>query len=191
FLLFLQTTNCAKAHSLSTPLSYHCCAMRDRGRSIRQTTLVAGEAGSGAIMSPASPDSLPLSAALQVSSSSIKVGSVFKARPPQRRKGRKSMRRRSGQNGTVVVQNGWYRVRWRQDVRSQERRVQMSEKIAPAVFDKEGKPKPPSPNIRRKAREIVENSGANSEQIFNEIVQGGATFEEQTVEYLVQNEQMK
>jgi len=101
------------------------------------------------------------------------------------------MRRRSGQNGTVVVQNGWYRVRWRQDVRGQERRLQMSEKIAPAVFDKEGKPKPPSPNIRRKAREIVENSGANSEEIFNKLVQGGVTFEEQTVEYLVQNEQMK
>ncbi len=68
------------------------------------------------------------------------------------------MHRRSGQNGTVVVQDGWYRVRWRQDVRGREQRVQMSEKIAPAVFDKEGKPKPPSPNIRRKAREIVEKT---------------------------------
>lgn len=67
----------------------------------------------------------------------------------------------------------------------------MSEKIAPVVFDKEGKLKPPSPNIRRKAREIVENSGANSEEVFNELVQGGVTFEEQTVEYLRQNEQMK
>ena len=67
----------------------------------------------------------------------------------------------------------------------------MSEKIAPVVFDKEGRPKPPSPNIRRKAREIVENSGANSERIFNELVNGGVTFEEQTIEYLVQNDHMK
>jgi len=33
-------------------------------------------------------------------------------------------------------------------------------------------PKPPSPEVLRKAREIVENSGANSEERFNRVVLG-------------------
>jgi hypothetical protein len=55
------------------------------------------------------------------------------------------MRRRCGQNGTIVVQSGWYRVRWRQDIEGQQERINMTAKIAPVLFDKEGKPKPASP----------------------------------------------
>jgi len=54
------------------------------------------------------------------------------------------MSRRNGQNGTIVIAGNWYRVRWRMDVKGQERRVYMNEKVAPVVFDKNGTPKPPS-----------------------------------------------
>ena len=84
------------------------------------------------------------------------------AQPKQRRNGRKSMSRRSGQNGTIVVQSGFYRVRWRMDTEGQEERINMTAKVAPVVLEKEGKPKPPSPEVRRKAKEIVGESGANS-----------------------------
>jgi integrase len=94
------------------------------------------------------------------------------------------MLRRSGQNGTIVVQSGFYRVRWRIDVEGQEERVNMTAKVAPVVLDKEGNPKPPSPEVRRKAREIVEQSGANSKQQFNRVVLGGVTFREQANAYL-------
>src|ERR1700730_16483065 len=60
----------------------------------------------------------------------------------------------------------------------------MNVKVAPVVFDKEGKPKPASPEVRRMARKIVERSGANSEQHFNRIVLGEATFRDQAKLYL-------
>jgi len=94
------------------------------------------------------------------------------------------MLRRSGQNGTIVTQSSWYRVRWRIDVEGQTERINMSEKIAPVTFDKDGNPKPPSPEVRRKAREIVEQSGANSKRHFNRVVVGDVTFREQGKEYL-------
>jgi len=94
------------------------------------------------------------------------------------------MLRRSGQNGTIVVQSGFYRVRWRIDVGGQEERINMTAKVAPVVLDKEGNPKPPSPEVRRKAREVVEQSGANSKQQFNRVVLGGVTFREQANAYL-------
>jgi hypothetical protein len=107
----------------------------------------------------------------------------------RRRKGRKSMSRRNGQNGTIVIAGNWYRVRWRMDVEGQERRVCMSEKVAPVVFDKNGMPKPPSSEVQRKARELVEKSGANSEEHFNLVVLGEVTFRNQTKAFLhwVQN----
>lgn len=60
----------------------------------------------------------------------------------------------------------------------------MTEKIAPVVFDREGNPKPASPEIRRKARSIVEQSGANSEDRFNQVVIGEVTFRQQAEIYL-------
>ena len=38
-------------------------------------------------------------------------GSIGEAQPKRRRKGRKSMSRRSGQNGTIIIAGNWYRVR--------------------------------------------------------------------------------
>lgn len=106
------------------------------------------------------------------------------AQPKRRRNGRKSMSRRSGQNGTVVIAGKWYRVRWRMDAEGQEQRINMNEKVAPVVFDRSGNPKPPSPEVLRKAREIVENSGANSEERFNRVVLGETTFRDQAKMYL-------
>src|SRR6266566_3172746 len=106
-------------------------------------------------------------------------GIIGEAQPKRRRKGRKCMSRRSGRNGTVVIAGNWYRVRWRMDVEGQEKRVNMSEKVAPVVFDRNGEPKLPSAEVQRKAREIVEKSGANSEERFSRIVLGEASFREQ------------
>jgi integrase len=109
---------------------------------------------------------------------------ILQAAQPKQRRNRKSMRRRSGQNGTIVIQSDWYRVRWRQDIEGQQERINMTAKIAPVAFDKDGNPKPASPEIRRKAREIVEQSGANSENRFNQVVVGDITFREQAEVYL-------
>jgi integrase len=111
-------------------------------------------------------------------------GIIAEAQPQRRRRGRKSMSRRSGQNGTVVVVGNWYRVRWRMDVEGQKERIKMSEKVAPALFDRNGKPKLPSAEVERKAREIVEKSGANSEQRFNRVVLGEVSFRDQAKTYV-------
>jgi len=94
------------------------------------------------------------------------------------------MSRRNGQNGTVVIAGNWYRVRWRMDVEGQQKRINMNEKVAPVVFDRSGKPKPPSSDVLRKARGIVEKSGANSEERFNRVVLGESTFRDQAKTYL-------
>ena len=94
------------------------------------------------------------------------------------------MSRRNGQNGTVVIAGNWYRVRWRMDVEGQQKRINMNEKVAPVIFDKSGKPKPPCSDVLRKAREIVEKSGANSEERFNRVVLGESTFRHQAKTYL-------
>jgi integrase len=60
----------------------------------------------------------------------------------------------------------------------------MSEKVAPVVFDRNGEPKLPSAEVERKARDIVEKSGANSEQHFNRIVLGEVSFREQAKTYV-------
>ena len=111
-------------------------------------------------------------------------GIIAEAQPKRRRKGRKSMNRRKGQNGTVVISGSWYRVRWRLDVEGQEKRINMNEKVAPVVFDRNGNPKPPSMDVLRRARDIVEKSGANSEEHFNRIVLGEITFRNQADNYL-------
>ena len=111
-------------------------------------------------------------------------GILSDAQPKRRRRGRKSMSRRSGQKGTVVIAGKWYRVRWRMYVEGHEERINMNEKVAPVVFDRSGNPKPPSIDVLRKAREIVEKSVANSEERFNRVVLGETTFWDQAKKYL-------
>src|ERR1700730_983668 len=65
--------------------------------------------------------------------------------------------------------------------RSEER---INQKVAPLLFDRSGKPKPPSKDVLRKAREIVEKSGANSEQCFNRVVLGEVSFRDQAKTYV-------
>jgi len=67
------------------------------------------------------------------------------------------MSRRSGQSGTIVIQSGWYRVRWRLDVEGQERRINMTAKIAPVVLDRMGNPKPLSLENQRERGRLLNN----------------------------------
>ena len=94
------------------------------------------------------------------------------------------MRRRRGQIGNLIRQNGWWRVRFRLDQPGVSKRKQMSVKVASVVFDKNGNPKPPSPEVQRRAKELVEKAGANSGERFNEVVLGEVTFREQAKAYL-------
>ena len=162
----------------------------------RKSDAVAAECQNVSLRTTALPEnspSLPLPGRPITSSSPIvseplrtdaEHGILSDAQSQRRRKGQKSMSRRSGQNGSIVIQSGWYRVRWRMDVEGQEERINMSEKIALVVLDKGGKPKPASQAIRRMGREIVEHSGANSEERFNRVVLGEATFRDQAKLYL-------
>jgi integrase len=94
------------------------------------------------------------------------------------------MSRRSGQEGTIVKEGGWYRVRFRLDVPGQFERIHKSVKICstsgPGLLTK-------SERERRKV-EIVNSFGANSAEYFNQIaaIGQGRTFSEQAKEWLQQ-----
>jgi DNA (cytosine-5)-methyltransferase 1 len=119
----------------------------------------------------------PLPAPLKVPSSSINVDSTIAQ--PLRRKTRKSMSRRSGQTSKPFKAGKWWRVRARLDVPGFEKRRQVSLKVCPVAL------KLPMPAIRRMASEIINKSGANSEERFNRVVLGeGVTFREQAKLYL-------
>jgi integrase len=105
-------------------------------------------------------------------------GILADAQPKRRREGRKSMSRRSGQSGNLVKQSGWWRVRFRLDQPGTERRKQMSLKIAPVGM------RLSRSELERRAKEIVHNAGANSEERFNQVVLGETTFREQVKTYL-------
>jgi integrase len=90
------------------------------------------------------------------------------------------MSRRSGQNGNIEVSGGWYVVRWRMDVEGEEKRRNMREKICPIS----GHGKLDASERERKKKEIIERSGANSEQRFNRVVLGETTFRKQAEFYL-------
>src|SRR6266446_788140 len=60
----------------------------------------------------------------------------------------------------------------------------MSDKVAPVVFDRNGEPRLPSAEVERKARGIVEKSGANSEELFNRVVLGEVSFRDQAKTYV-------
>jgi integrase len=98
----------------------------------------------------------------------------------KRARTRKSMSRRSGQNGYIEKSGSWYVVRWRMDVEGQDERRYLREKICPIS----GPDKLSASERERKAKVIVERSGANSEQHFNRVVLGETTFREQARVYL-------
>ena len=88
------------------------------------------------------------------------------------------MSRRSGQSGNLIKQTGWWRVRFRLDQPGKDKRIQMSVKVAPVSMGLS------RPEVERRAKQIVQDAGANSEERFNEVVLGELTFREQAQAYL-------
>jgi len=143
--------------------------MRDYGDSTRQTILDAGDVASG----PLSPDVPSMPAALQFSAADTNVSSAT----PRKRTG-KSMSRRSGQAGHVEKSGKWYVVRYWIDVPGQPQRAHKRERICPV----QGKGSLGKSARERKAKEIVQASGADTLEHFEKVVmsQSGITFREQS-----------
>jgi len=105
---------------------------------------------------------------------------------PEKRTGRKSMSRRSGQNGCIQEDGNWYVVRFWKDVEGQEKRQRVRERICPIS----GPGKLSVSERKHKAKEIIEASGADTAEHFEKVVRSnrGITFREQAEIWL---EQMK
>jgi|SRR6185437_4930536 len=105
---------------------------------------------------------------------------------PEKRTGRKSMSRRSGQNGCIQEDGNWYVVRFWKDVAGQEKRQRVRERICPIS----GTRKLSASERKRKAKEIIKASGADTAEHFEKVVCSnyGITFREQAEIWL---EQMK
>lgn len=113
------------------------------------------------------------------------IGTVASA-TPDKRTGRKSMSRRSGQNGSIQKDGKWYVVRFWKDVVGQEKRQRVRERICPIS----GPGKLSVSERKRKAKEIIAASGADSAEYFEKVVRSkhGITFREQAAIWF---EQMK
>ena len=113
------------------------------------------------------------------------VDTVVKA-TPEKRTGRKSMSPRSGQNGSIQEDGKWYVVRFWKDVAGQENRQRVREKICPIS----GPGSLSASERKRKAKEIIEASGADTAEYFEKVVRSnhGIAFREQAEVWL---EQMK
>jgi integrase len=113
------------------------------------------------------------------------VATVVKA-TPEKRTGRKSMSRRSGQNGCIQKDGNWYVVRFWRDVAGQEKRQRVRERICPIS----GPGKLSASERKRKAKELIAASGADTAEHFETVVRSnnGITFREQAEIWL---EQMK
>ena len=107
---------------------------------------------------------------------------------PDKRRG-KSMSRRSGQNGSIEISGNWYVVRFWKDVMGQEKRVHACERICPA----NGSEKLTQPERKRRAREIIAASGADTPECLAraEGVSNGVTFREQAAWWLEHVQQRK
>jgi integrase len=105
---------------------------------------------------------------------------------PEKRTGRKSMSRRSGQNGCIQEDGNWFVVRFWKDVAGQEKRQRVRERICPIS----GPGKLSASERERKAKEVIAASGADSVEHFEKVVRSnhGITFREQTEIWL---EEMK
>ena len=96
------------------------------------------------------------------------------------------MSRRSGQNGCIQQDGNWYVVRFWKDVVGQEKRQRVRERICPIS----GPGTLSASERKRKAKEIIEASGADTAEHFEKVVRSnhGITFREQAEIWL---EQMK
>lgn len=95
---------------------------------------------------------------------------------------RKAMSRRSGQSGYVVKKGNAYYVRFRLDVPDQAARIQKCVRVCPAT----GPGCLTKPERQRRAREIIVESGADTEQHFRKVeaIRLGETFEQQADRFL-------
>jgi integrase len=99
------------------------------------------------------------------------------------------MSRRSGQNGCIQEDGRWYVVRFWKDVRGQEKRQRVRERICPIS----GSAKLSVSERKRKAKEIIAASGADTAEHFETVVNSnhGITFREQAESWLEQMENRK
>lgn len=111
------------------------------------------------------------------------IGTVASATPGRRTR-RKSMSRRSGQNGCIQEDGKWYVVRFWKDVVGQQKRRRVRERICPIS----GPGKLSASERKRKAKEIIAASGADSAEYFESVLQSneGTTFREQAAIWLGQ-----
>src|SRR5580704_19652680 len=94
------------------------------------------------------------------------VADTFVKATPEKRTGRKSMSRRSGQNGCIQEDGNWYVVRFWKDVAGQQKRKRVRERICPTS----GAGKLSASERKRRAKEIIEASGADTVEYFEKIV---------------------
>jgi hypothetical protein len=115
---------------------------------------------------------------------SRRVVDTFVNATPEKRTGRKSMSRRSGQNGCIQEDGNWYVVRFWKDVAGQEKRQRVRERICPIS----GPGKLSVSERKHKAKEIIEASGADTAELFEKVVRSnhGVTFREQAEIWLEQ-----
>src|SRR5258707_549841 len=111
------------------------------------------------------------------------VDTLGGATPAKRKRG-KSLSRRTGQDGHIEKSGRWFVVRFWKDIPGQEKRMHVRERICPifgpGLLSKSGR--------KRKAREIIQASGADSAEYFKEVVNQdtGVTFREQSKIWLQQ-----
>jgi len=116
-------------------------------------------------------------------------GIVSPATPAKRKRG-KSLSRRTGQDGHIEKSGRWFVVRYWKDIAGQVKREHMRERICPisgpGLLSKSER--------KRKAREIIQVSGADSPEYFHEVVKPnpvGITFREQSELWLEQLQNRK
>jgi hypothetical protein len=116
------------------------------------------------------------------------VGTVAKATPEKRKRG-KSMSRRSGQNGYIEVRGKYYVVRFWKDIPGQENRMHASEKICPISAPG----RLTKPERERRAREIIAASGADTLECLAraEGISSGVTFRQQAAWWIKNVQQRK
>jgi hypothetical protein len=106
------------------------------------------------------------------------------AATPDKRTGRKSMSRRSGQNGSIEKDGKWYVVRYWQDVEGRQKRQRVRAKICPIS----GPGKLSASERERTARQIIAASGVDRQEYFDKVVlqskHNCLTFREQAATWL-------
>jgi integrase len=109
--------------------------------------------------------------------------SNFSAATPVKRRG-KSMSRRTGQTGHIEKSGKWWVIRWWMDAPGQEKRVLKRAKLCPVA----GPGTLSASERKRRGREVIAESGADTVEYFNEAVKRKPadvlTFEQQSKHWL-------